>query len=258
LYLPFPRATLGSRFVVREGRRASVTGFDAKKVSPIDWGVIGGGALAVLSLFLSWWGVRSRGDGLPDINRTGWQVGGGAWFGAALVAAAGAVVLMRYLGRTTPALPVGEYTLVAALAGLGALLIVWRVFSFKSGSIIGIEYGPRIGAWIGLLAALAAAGAAVKRLLDSGEKPAWDSARMPGGAAAAPPPAPGSWAPPEPVSTDYPPPPPPPAVTYPPPPSPPPVANDDLSFGGPPVAPDPGHDHAHDHDHDMNGHDHPH
>ncbi len=221
--------------------------FDAKRVSPIDWGVIGGGALALLSLFFPWWGVQASVGGIGgNASRNGWGVGMGAWFGALLVASAGAIILMRYLGKQVPALPIGENTLVAALAGLGALLILLRVFTFDTADLGVVEYGRKIGAWIGLLAALVATGAAIKRLMASGEKPAWDSSKMPGGAAAAS--SPGSYAPPPPAAAVYPPPPP--------------ATSDDPPPPPPATAPDASHDHDpdhdHDHDHDMNGHDHPH
>jgi hypothetical protein len=212
-----------------------VAEFDAKKVSPMDWGVIGGGALALVSLFLPWWGVQSSVEGLGgSASGSGWEVGFGAWFGSLLVVAAGALVLMRYLGRQLPAMPVGENTLVAALASLGALLILLRVFTFDSADLGVVEYGRKIGAWTGLLAALVAAGAAIKRFMDSGEKPAWDSSKMPGAATSRV--ETSGYVPP---ADDVYPAPPADAAIYPPPP--------------PPVtAPEAGHDH------DMNGHDHQH
>jgi hypothetical protein len=206
-----------------------VAQFDAKKVSPVDWGVIGGGALALISLFLPWWGF----DGF---SANGWDVGFLCWFGVLLVVAAGAIVLMRNLGRDMPQLPVGEYTLAAGLAVIGAVLVLFKFADLPSGNGL-VDYGRKLGAYLGLLSVLVAAGAAIKSFMDSGEKPAWDASKMPGRAAGSRTDASG-YVPP--ADAIYPAPPTD-AGIYPPPP--------------PPVtAPEVGHGHDHDHD----GRDHAH
>ena len=219
--------------------------FDAKNVSPLDWGVIGGGAVALIAMFMPWYGYQSDCPGIPGVpcSVNAWDAGFSAWFGSLLVIAAGVLVLLRVLGRQLPELPIGTAFLIWALAGMGAFLILMRVLTFDAVDVLGVEIGRKIGAWLGLLAGIIAAASAFLSFKASGEKPPWDSSKMPGGAAAAS--SPGSYAPPPPATTVYPPPPPA-TSAYPPPPPP------------PATAPEAGHDHDHDHDHDMNGHDHPH
>jgi hypothetical protein len=212
-----------------------LSGFDAKKVSPIDWGVIGGGALALIAMFMPWWGTQG---GPINVSRNAWGAGIGAWLGALLVIGAAAVVLVRHLGKELPELPVGENLLVLGLAGLGTILILLRLLTLDAADLAVVEYGRKIGSWIGLLAGIVATAAAFLRFQASGEPLAFGTS---GAATSAPPP------PPSPPTAGYAPPaadiPPPAAPGYAPP-APPPAAGqvppaNPLETGGPPPPPPP-------------------
>ena len=60
--------------------------FEAKRLSRLDWAVVGVGGLSFISLFLPWYGASA---GLFSVSVDGWSTSYG-WFGALLIIAAGA------------------------------------------------------------------------------------------------------------------------------------------------------------------------
>lgn len=219
--------------------------FDPKKANNDDWGVIGGGAVVLVSSFLAWYGVS--GEAIPGLRLnssiSGWDSKFLAVLGILLCTAAAAWVAYRVFGSgKTPDLPVGPNLLALILSGLGAILILLRLITFDRDSIPGYSIGPKYGVFLALAGAAVQSFFAFRSFKASGEQMAVDKTRMPGatsstaavgtGAGSAP----GGWTAP-PVAQDAPPP------AYDAPPAP---------MDTPPMTEPP---HAHD-EHD--GHDHPH
>jgi hypothetical protein len=68
-----------------------VADFDLKRLSGLDWGVVGGAALAFIALFLSWYGWS--GPGL-SYSVSGFSTGF-AWLGVILMVASGVYLLLQ-------------------------------------------------------------------------------------------------------------------------------------------------------------------
>ncbi|HXY45043.1 MAG TPA: hypothetical protein VEH29_12725 [Acidimicrobiales bacterium] len=166
--------------------------FDAKKLSPMDWGVVGGGFLALVSLFLPWWGISS---GPFSYSTSGWGTSWG-WLGALLIIAAGVYVLLLRSGVKFPALPVGPGVLVLGTAVLGTVIILLRWLTVPRGSFGAYGgYGTRIGIYIALVAGIGQAVCSFKLFSESGEALPW-AAQHPTGTPTASGPGPSFGAPP--------------------------------------------------------------
>jgi hypothetical protein len=154
-----------------------IAGFDPKTVSPLDWGIIGAGALPILFSFFSYYtySIKVSIPGLTTIERStsysAWH-GFFGWF-AALVALAGAVLLATHLiAKVVLPFPVRLVALgsfgLATLCILLALVIVPGATS--SGSFgFSVDKGHGFGYWLSLLSILAATGLSFVRL-HSGQK----------------------------------------------------------------------------------------
>ncbi len=64
-----------------------MAGFDPKKVTTLDWVVIGAGGLAFIDSFLPWFHWSA---GPFSVNWSAWSAGFLAWFSVLLLVAAGA------------------------------------------------------------------------------------------------------------------------------------------------------------------------
>ncbi len=145
--------------------------FDAKRYTTNDWGVIGGGALVLISSFLPWYGASSK---FFSASVSGWSAGFTAWFSILLCIAAAAFVLARVAGVNMPTMPMGPALLVLGLSGLALVLMVIRFLTLPKGGggILGsgFSYGPRIGIFLALIGALVQVAAAVLSFRSSGER----------------------------------------------------------------------------------------
>ena len=148
---------------------------DPKQLTRLDWGVLGGGAVAFIALFLPWYGVS--GAGFSD-SVSGWSTSDG-WLGGLLLVAA-AVWFLLWRARTalpkTPVTPLAATTGVAAL-GLLVVIIRWVSLPRGGGGILGksFSYGPRAGIWIALIAGIVELACAAILLVRSGEPLPWKS-----------------------------------------------------------------------------------
>ncbi|MFZ0171921.1 MAG: hypothetical protein WAL04_09600 [Acidimicrobiales bacterium] len=144
--------------------------FDAKKLSPVDWGVAGAGALALIALFFPWYGVSA---GVFSASVSGWSTSYG-WLGALLIVAAGAYLVLQR-SDVQIKLPIGPAVVVLGAATLGALIVILRWLTLPSGGSIGgvYSYGPRIGIYLTLIAGVVQAGCAFKLFRASGEALPW-------------------------------------------------------------------------------------
>ncbi|HZG96087.1 MAG TPA: hypothetical protein VEZ46_15400 [Mycobacteriales bacterium] len=152
--------------------------FDPKKANNDDWGVIGGGAVVLISSFFAWYGTS--GAGAFDASASGWDSGFLALLAILLCTAAAAWVAFRVFGSgNAPDMPVGPNLLALVLAGVGAVFILLRLVTFERESVGPISVGPKFGVFIALLAAIAQAFFAWRLFKASGEQMAVDKSRMP-------------------------------------------------------------------------------
>ena len=156
--------------------------FDAKKLSPLDWGVAGAGAVAFISLFLPWWGGSA---GIFSASVSGWNTSYG-WLGALLMIVAGGYIVLARSGVNLPKLPVGAGVLVLGVAGLGTLIVALRWLTLPSATYgVGSEsfsYGARAGIIIALLAGIVQVVCAFLLFRATGEALPWAKQAAPAGA----------------------------------------------------------------------------
>jgi hypothetical protein len=170
-------------------------GFDMAQVARNDRGIIGGAIAVFIASFMPYWGISA---GPYTASTNAWT--GYATFGLLLAFVAGGIVAFRVFTKSNlPQLPLGMNLIVAALAVLGALLIILRGFTYPHHSFgAGYSYGVKWGGYIVMLAAVVEAVFAVMNFRSSGEKIAWDATAMnrPGSAPAPGAPQTGSYVPP--------------------------------------------------------------
>lgn len=145
--------------------------FDAKKVTPYDWGVIGGGAAVLVFSLLPWYGSSGSVAGIGfSASRSAWSYPLAVLAVLLCVAAAGFVLATRAFGVRSPDMPVAPSLLALGLAGLGTIFILLRLVSYDRASGGGISVGPKIGIWLALLAAIVETASAFMLFRTSGEK----------------------------------------------------------------------------------------
>ena len=149
-------------------------GFDLKQISRNDQGIVGTGGIAFVASFLPYWGWSAGGFSASTSAWTGYAI-----LGLLLLFAAAGITALRVFGKATmPTLPIGPNLLVAALASLGALLVILRGFTYPSVHTQGGSVGVMWGGYILMLCSVAMAVFAVMNFRASGEKLAWDSSAM--------------------------------------------------------------------------------
>jgi hypothetical protein len=151
--------------------------FDTKAISRTDWGVIGAGGLAFISLFLPWYGFSS---GIYSASVSGWSTSYG-WLGALLIIGSGAYLLALRSQVDLSKVKLGPAVIVLAASGLGTLIVALRWLTLPSGhgSLSGISiysYGPRIGIILTLIVGIVQVACSLKLFRASGEKLPWASA----------------------------------------------------------------------------------
>ncbi len=148
--------------------------FEAKRLSKLDWAVVGGAGVSFIALFLPWYGATS---GVFSASVSGWSTSYG-WFGALLIIAAGVFLALQRSQVNLSSVPVTPALVVMGAAVLGTLIVVIRWITLPSGhaGIGGVtiySYGPRVGIFLTILAGLVQVGAAVALFRASGEKLPW-------------------------------------------------------------------------------------
>jgi hypothetical protein len=146
--------------------------FDPKTVKPNDWGVLGGAAaIFIVSLIPSYISYDLGGVSFPGVPTgvNAWQ--SYATLGLLFLFAAGVIVALRVFAVTTlPEIGVGWAMITVVLAGLGALLVILRAFTY-SGGLGSVSVG-----WSGYLLMLLAIATTVFAALnfrESGESTPW-------------------------------------------------------------------------------------
>ena len=152
--------------------------FDAKKLSQLDWAIVGGAGVAFISGFLPWWGYSGPFAGGYSTSVSGWSTGFTGWFGLLLLMLAGVFLVLRRSEVSLPDLPVGPAVAVAGVAALGLLLVLirWLTLPRVSGGLAG-HIGAKYGIWIAIIAGAVEVAAAVMQVRASGEPLPWAQPR---------------------------------------------------------------------------------
>jgi hypothetical protein len=133
------------------------------------------GAAALVFSFLPFWGFSYSAKTLGGLSASI-----SAWHGAVLlgllmiIAAAGIVAARVFGGVTLPTLPVGWHVIVAALGGLGSLIVILRGLTYPHASLPGGSYGMKWGGYLLFLAGVVETVFAVMALRASGESLSFD------------------------------------------------------------------------------------
>jgi len=147
--------------------------FDAKKLSRLDWAIVGGAGVAFLAAFLPWWGYSGPLH-IYGASVMGWSAGFTAWLGSILLSAAGVYLLLKRAEVSLPSLPVGPAVIVAGASALGLVLVIlrWLTLPRVRGGLAG-SVGPRFGIWLAMLAGIVELVGAVLEFRESGESLPW-------------------------------------------------------------------------------------
>ena len=103
--------------------------FEAKRLSKLDWAVVGGAGVSFIALFLPWYGATS---GVFSASVSGWSTSYG-WFGALLIIAAGVFLALQRSQVNLSSVPVTPALVVMGAAVLGTLIVVIRWITLPSG-----------------------------------------------------------------------------------------------------------------------------
>ncbi|HWD25282.1 MAG TPA: hypothetical protein VG368_07435 [Acidimicrobiales bacterium] len=146
------------------------------KLSPMDRGVAGAAVVALIALFLPWYGASS---GVYSASISGFSTSYG-WLGALLIVATGAYIVLLRSGAKLPSLPAGPGVIVLGASLMGTVIIAIRWISLPRGSagVSGVtyfSYGPRVGIIIALIAGVVQAACALRLFRASGEALPWSS-----------------------------------------------------------------------------------
>jgi hypothetical protein len=148
--------------------------FDPKQLSKLDWIIVGAAAVALISLFLPWYGASS---GSFSTSVSGWSTSYG-WLGGLLIVAAGAFLAAQRSGLNVSWSPLTPAVTVLGAAAIGSLIAIIRWASLPSGhfGVAGVtvySYGPRVGIILTIIAGIAEVVSAVYLFRTSGEKLPW-------------------------------------------------------------------------------------
>jgi hypothetical protein len=145
--------------------------FEAKRLSKLDWAVVGAAGVSFISLFLPWYGVSA---GIFSASVSGWSTSYG-WLGALLIIAAGVYLALQRSEVNLSGVPVTPAVAVLGAAALGTLIVILRWITLPSGhGVDGVySYGPRVGIFLTIIAGLVQVAGAVLLFRASGEKLPW-------------------------------------------------------------------------------------
>ncbi len=148
--------------------------FDMKKLSTTDKLVAGAGVVALISLFLPWYGVSS---GVFSNSVSGFSSGYG-WIGALLIVAAAVYLVGMRSGSNVPKFSYGPGVIVLGASAIGTFLVALRWLTLPSGSasvggVTYLNYGPRVGIILTLIAGIVQVVCAFRLFRTSGETVPW-------------------------------------------------------------------------------------
>ncbi len=121
---------------------------DLSKLTPNNWIAGGGGLVALINMFLPWYGI-DVGFGIGSVNANGWDSGIDAILGSFLVIAAGALIVLKALGIfEAQAGNLGTEQMAMVLGAVGTLFILL-------GWLVDNDF-TKFGIYLGILAGIAA------------------------------------------------------------------------------------------------------
>lgn len=142
---------------------------DIKSLSTSDRIVAGASAIALISLFLPWYGFSSS---IGSASVSGFGSGYG-FLGGLLIVLSGAYLVMMRSGASMPSMSVGPGVIVFGTSLVGIILVLLKWANLPSGSIGDGSYGPRIGIYLTLIVGIVQAVYALRFFRASGERAPW-------------------------------------------------------------------------------------
>ena len=154
--------------------------FDPKRLSRMDWVIVGAAGLALISLFLPWYGASSSATAVNftiSTSVSGFSTGYG-WLGGLLIVAAGVFLLLQRSQADLSRIKAGPATVVMGASVIGTVLVLIRWISLPraQGGVAGVatyKYGPRVGIVLTLIVGIVQAISALSLFRASGEKLPW-------------------------------------------------------------------------------------
>jgi hypothetical protein len=134
----------------------------------LGWAVAGTGAVALISLFLPWYGVSA---GIFSTSVGGWGTGFG-WIGALLIVAAGVYVVLEPSDVQPSRLRAGPAMVILGASSSGTVIVAIRWLTLGQVTVLGFtsrSVVPHAGIVVALLAGIVQAVCAVGLLRTSGE-----------------------------------------------------------------------------------------
>lgn len=146
---------------------------DMSKLDTLDRIVAVTGLVALVSLFLPWYGGSGGGF---SASVSGFSAGFTGWFGGLLVVAAGVYVVMLRSGSSLPKTSFGPGVAVLGLSAIGTLLVIirWATLPRAGSAFGGFSYGPRIGIYLTLLAGIIQVVISFRLFKRTGESLPWE------------------------------------------------------------------------------------
>jgi hypothetical protein len=147
--------------------------FDWKKLSTTDRVIAITALIALITLFLPWYGWS--GDGY-SVSVGAFSSGYG-WLGALLVILAGVYLVMLRSGSNMPKTSYGPGVIVLGASLIGTIIVILRWATLPRGSYgaagVGFHYGPGIGLILALIASIVQAFFALRLFRSTGEALPW-------------------------------------------------------------------------------------
>jgi hypothetical protein len=146
------------------------SGFDPKTVNPLDWAILGLGALLLIFSFFSYYSLDA---GFYSDSAGAWHFSHGsfiAWF-AMVFSVLGCAAVALELFAPQARLPQPNRVLGVGLLGLGSVLYILAIFVHpKFFDEHGVSFGHGFSFWLSLIMALAATVLSVMRVQQTGGK----------------------------------------------------------------------------------------
>jgi hypothetical protein len=158
---------------------ANLQNFDPKTVSPLDWGIIAAGVVALIFSFFAFYSysvsfsIAGLGGTSGSVHWSAWH-GFFGWFGVLLALIGALLLAAQLIAKMTMAFPVRTVVLGLFAVGLLCLILALFVIPGNTGGsgVFGVHVnkGHGFGYWICLIAVLVGTGLSVKRFMDTGGK----------------------------------------------------------------------------------------
>jgi len=157
-----------------------VAKFDPKRLSRMDWIIVGAAGLALISLFLPWYGASTSATTLGisvSSSVSGFSTGYG-WIGGLLIVAAGVYLVLQRSQADLSSIKAGPATVVMGASVIGTVMVLLRWISLPRGhggigGLTSYSYGPRVGLVLTLIVGIVQAVSALSLFRASGEKLPW-------------------------------------------------------------------------------------